>query len=153
MGQRPFTLLLRMSGFCLSTCASSLPLLRQHAILTFIKFRQGQIDATTDDGRLVYLKAVTTNSDELKIGKMFSQWPLRNLPQNHCVPILDSFPDIEGDVTYMVMPFLHPMNEPPFYLVQDVVDFVDQVLEVTNLPFFAVSNLTNSSGTGVHAQT
>lgn len=101
--------------------------------LTVVKLRGAQIDATTADGRLVYLKLVRTNSEELKIAKIFSGPLLRGDPQNHCVPILDTFPDENDEnITYIVMPFLHPMDEPEFYWVGDVVDFVDQALEVCN---------------------
>ena len=62
---------------------------------------------------------------------MFSHDNLRNDPRNHCVPVLDAFPD-EGDnaVTYLVMPLLRPFDDPPFDFVHDIVDFTDQILEV-----------------------
>lgn len=102
-------------------------------ILTVVKLRGAQIDATTADGRLVYLKLVRTDSEELKIARIFSGPLLCGDPQNHCVPILDTFPDEDDEnVTYIVMPFLHPMDQPEFYWVSDVVDFVDQALEVCN---------------------
>lgn len=62
---------------------------------------------------------------------MFSQNRLRDDPTNHCVPILDSFEDDEDpSISYLVMPFLRLMDDPPFWLTNDVVDFVDQMLEV-----------------------
>lgn len=95
-----------------------------------LPFRYGQIDATTTDGQLVYLKQVRTDSEELKIAQMFSSPLIREDPRNHCVPVLDAFPDNEDEtLTYIVMPYLHDMNQPDFYWVGDVVDFVDQVLE------------------------
>lgn len=79
----------------------------------------------------MYLKQVATNSEELRITRIFSEPLLRGDPQNHCVPVLDTFTDDKDErTTYIVMPFLHPMNEPEFYSVGDVVDFVDQALEV-----------------------
>lgn len=87
------------------------------------------IDATRNsDGRLVCIKRVPTSSEELKIVQLFSQLHLRTDSRNHCVPILDSFADYGNEsVSYMVTPFLRPMNNPPFDLVGDVVDFVDQI--------------------------
>ena len=29
------------------------------------------------------------------------------------------------------MPFLRPVDEPPFYAVEEILDFADQILEVT----------------------
>lgn len=57
--------------------------------------------------------------------------PLRDDPRNHCVPILDIFQDDEDEsISYMVMPFLRLIDSPPFDTPQDVVEFVDQILEV-----------------------
>lgn len=83
------------------------------------------------DGRLVYIKIVETNSDELKIATFFSSGALARNPRNRCVPILDHFPD-DGNpsITYMIMPFLVRTLETPFETVANVVDFVDQILEV-----------------------
>ncbi|CCL99181.1 uncharacterized protein FIBRA_01196 [Fibroporia radiculosa] len=51
---------------------------------------------------------------------MFSKWPLREDPRNHCVPILDLFED-EDDPShsYMVMPYLRCIDDPPFEMCQD----------------------------------
>lgn len=52
-------------------------------------------------------------------------------PRNHCVPILDHFPDDKEPYTeFIVMPFLRPFNDPPFCYVDEVIDFVRQSLEV-----------------------
>jgi hypothetical protein len=52
-------------------------------------------------------------------------------PANHCVPILDDFVDDEdSSVSYMVMPFLRLTDKPPFEIVDDIVDLMDQLLEV-----------------------
>lgn len=83
------------------------------------------------DARMVYIKRIKTMSEEARIGRMFSEPGLRDKPSNHCVPILDFFPDEEDQsMSYMVMPFLRNTNDPPFEMVYDVIDLVDQLLEV-----------------------
>ena len=50
---------------------------------------------------------------------------------NHSVPILDTFVDpVNNSITYLVMPFLRLSDDPAFNVVEEVVDFADQVLEV-----------------------
>lgn len=67
----------------------------------------------------------------MTIAVMFSEDHLRDKPANHCVPILDLFEDDEDpSISYLVMPFLRLMDDPPFWLVNDIVDFTDQMLEV-----------------------
>lgn len=79
---------------------------------------------------MVCLKRVLTNSQELEIATLFSRPPLCGHPSNHCVPVLDAFVDDEDEkISYIVMPFLRRMDNPPFDLVNDLLDFVDQVLE------------------------
>jgi len=52
-------------------------------------------------------------------------------PANHSVPIIDTFEDPTHDSTsYLVMPFLRLIDNPPFELVGEVLEFVDQILEV-----------------------
>ncbi|KIP07944.1 hypothetical protein PHLGIDRAFT_127367 [Phlebiopsis gigantea 11061_1 CR5-6] len=97
----------------------------------FASSRGGLIDATRKvDGRLVCIKKVKNGSEELKIATLFSQSPLRDDPRNHCVPILETFPDPHlNDDAYIVMPFLRLMDDPPFQTVGEVVDFADQMIE------------------------
>lgn len=46
---------------------------------------------------------------------------------------MDSFPDDRlENVSYIVMPFLRRMDDPPFNFVGDVLDFADQVVEVSS---------------------
>ena len=55
--------------------------------------------------------------------------------RNHCVPILDYFfvEREDDDVThYIVMPVLRNLDDPPFYAVAEVFEFVRQTLEVGN---------------------
>ena len=52
-------------------------------------------------------------------------------PANHSVPILDSFEDpLNKSISYLVMPFLRLTDSPPFEVVEEVLDFADQILEV-----------------------
>ena len=51
---------------------------------------------------------------------------------NHSVPILDIFADTQDDsISYIVMPFLRPVDSPPFYAIEEMLNFADQILEVT----------------------
>ena len=94
--------------------------------------RPSLVDATRiSDGRLVYIKRVQTSSDELKIALMMSPEASQEDKRNHSVPILDHFTDVDGEYSYMVMPFLRPIDKPPFETVENVVEFVDQILEVS----------------------
>ena len=80
------------------------------------------------DNKMVYIKRVRTGVEEQSIAAYFSEIP--HDPRNHCVPILESFQDDDDPaISYIVMPFLRPMDDPEFYFVNDVVDCVDQLLE------------------------
>ncbi|KAJ3554130.1 hypothetical protein NM688_g3268 [Phlebia brevispora] len=82
------------------------------------------------DKTLVYIKRVGTNDQESRIAMMLSAPKLRKDKRNHCVPIWDMFEDdVDSAISYIVMPFLKLMDEPPFYSVGEVIDFVDQILE------------------------
>ena len=83
------------------------------------------------NGTLVCIKRVARGGAEREIATYLSQTELREDPRNHAVPILDTFDDDEHDgIAYIVMPMLRRVYDPPFMLVHDVIDFVDQVLEV-----------------------
>jgi len=93
--------------------------------------REHLIDATrVSDGTLVYIKRVRTGDQESQILQMLSPLSLPRQPGNHCVPLLEIFQDEDDeDISYMVMPFLRQIDEPPFETVFNVVDLVDQLLE------------------------
>lgn len=90
--------------------------------------RKHLIDAMRmSDGKLVYIKRVKTGDKEPQIAVMLSS--MRDT-RNHSVPVLDLFEDEDDPtISYMVMPFLHLVDEPPFESVENVVDFVQQMLE------------------------
>nr|VWO99326.1 Ubiquitin ligase complex F-box protein GRR1, putative [Ganoderma boninense] len=82
------------------------------------------------DGRLVQLKRIATQSDELNIARQLSSPEYRSDPRNHCVPILDVFPDADDPkMSYIVMPFLRYVDSPPFESVENMFDCVNQLLE------------------------
>jgi hypothetical protein len=51
-----------------------------------------------------------------------------NDPHNHAVPVLDYF--TKDDDGFLVMPLLRKFDDPPFGTVEEVVDFVRQMLQV-----------------------
>ncbi|PSR73553.1 hypothetical protein PHLCEN_2v10472 [Hermanssonia centrifuga] len=93
--------------------------------------RDHLIDATrVNDGKLVYVKRVATGDTESQIIMKFSSPASRLDPRNHCVPVLDYFTDDEdSSISYIVMPFLRPVDYPPLETINDVVDFVSQLME------------------------
>lgn len=109
-----------------------------------MKFRRSVIDAIrVSDGTLVYIKRVRTDSQELRILSYLSSDTLRLDPRNHCVPLLDAIQDpADPDTTFMVMPYLRYITSPPFEVVGDVLECIDQILEVRHCPSFLSLALT-----------
>lgn len=86
------------------------------------------MDARRSDGSLVAIKSVSNRGHEVKIAQYLSSLPH---PGNHCVAILDVFPDpLAPNRSLMVMPYLRPFFDPEFSLVGELIDFVTQMLEV-----------------------
>lgn len=57
--------------------------------------------------------------------------PLARDAKNPSVPIFHTFVDPnDGDYSFVVMPFLRAVNDPPFERAGEVCDFIDQILEV-----------------------
>ncbi len=84
-----------------------------------------------NDGKLVYVKRVATGDTESQIIMKFSSPASRLDPRNHCVPVLDYFTDDEdSSISYIVMPFLRPVEYPPLETINDVAVFVSQLMEV-----------------------
>jgi len=80
------------------------------------------------DGELVYIKQVRRGDLESRIALALSAI---DDPANHSVPILDTFEDPDKEsISYIVMPFLRLTDNPPFGRIEEVLDFVDQLLEV-----------------------
>ena len=98
-------------------------------------FRPTLMDATRlSDGKLVLLKYLSTDSQELRIAIHLSSPEMRKDPRNHCVPVLDTFPDRDDpDHSYIVMPFLRYVDHPPFESVETMLECGEQLLEVRAL--------------------
>jgi hypothetical protein len=98
-------------------------------LISLDQLRPLLVDATRmSDGRLVYIKEVQTGDSESSMALI-----LRAIddPANHSVPILDTFEDpVDKSISYLVMPFLRLSDDPPFEVVEEVLDFADQILEV-----------------------
>ena len=85
------------------------------------------------DNKMVGIKQIRSASlkPEIEIANMFSSEPLASNPRNHCVRILDYFHDeAEPDVAFLVMPLLRPFDNPPFYSVDEMIEFIRQTLQV-----------------------
>ena len=94
------------------------------------------LDATRiKDGKVVMIKRVTAGSDEVAISQFLSTPEKQADPRNHAVPVLDYFVD-DGDTgdAFIVMPLLRVFYDPPFSTVNEVIDFVRQILEVGKSP-------------------
>ena len=66
------------------------------------------------------------------IASLLSSEELRSDPRNHCVPILDVIVDTEDPaLSFIVMPFLRHVDDPPFDTVGSVLECMEQLLEVS----------------------
>ena len=84
------------------------------------------------DGLMVMLKIVMRGSTESEIALYLSSNDYQADPMNHSVPIIDVIRDeSEPHVEFLVMPLLRPFDEPPFFCVDEVLDFMKQILEVS----------------------
>ena len=84
------------------------------------------------DNELVLIKKVRSGSAELRIACSLYSDTLRNDPRNHCVPVLEILRDSEDEAwSYMVMPFLRYIDDPPFESVENVLDCCEQLLVVS----------------------
>lgn len=90
------------------------------------------MDATHEaTGKTVYIKEVGTGSEELRIAELLMEKEWVSDPRNHCVPVTKLFKDHQNaGVSYIVMPFLRPVDSPPFEYVKEIIEFTDQILEV-----------------------
>ncbi|KAH8103564.1 kinase-like domain-containing protein [Cristinia sonorae] len=83
-----------------------------------------------NDNALVCIKVIALDSNEFKIARMLSPSDRPDELDNHCVPIIDAFPDpINPSYGILVMPYLHQYNKPYFETVEQVMDFIQQTLE------------------------
>ncbi|TFY54587.1 hypothetical protein EVG20_g9649 [Dentipellis fragilis] len=82
------------------------------------------------DSVRVSIKCIRNNAQEVEIAKALTSAELLENPKNHCVPILDTFPDpFEPHSILMIMPLLCPFDDPPLRSVFELLDFIKQTLE------------------------
>ena len=85
----------------------------------------------TEDNKGVVIKRIKAGSDELSICQMLSTPECRKDPRNHAVPLLDYFiNDKNTQEAFIVMPILRNFDDPSFETVDEVVEFIRQILEV-----------------------
>ncbi|KAL5536279.1 hypothetical protein ACEPAF_100 [Sanghuangporus sanghuang] len=82
------------------------------------------------DGRTVSLKRVADDSSELRIHRFLLEDERLKDPCNHTATLVDQFDDDDDDPTmiYMVMHLLRQYELPEFFAVEEVVDFMKQIL-------------------------
>ncbi len=93
----------------------------------------------------VSLKDTEKDNKEIEIARVLTTI---HRPDNHCVPLLDVFPDpIDPQSSTMVTPYLRPMNNPPFGTIGEALDFIDQTLAVSlpHLPHMRHSQTIGAS--------
>jgi hypothetical protein len=80
--------------------------------------------------------------NELAVLSYFSSRELKNQPDNHVVPCIDSFPlPDEKSSHFIVMPLFGRYREPPFKTLAEIHDFLQQIFKATRLYFiFRESN-------------
>ncbi|OCB88199.1 hypothetical protein A7U60_g4604 [Sanghuangporus baumii] len=82
------------------------------------------------DGQKVFLKRVRTGSREIDILRFLSEPERLQDSNNHAAALLDVFADDNDPrFSYMVMPLLRPYYYPDFYSVDEVVEFMRQLLQ------------------------
>ena len=113
-------------------------------------FKTNVMDATRiSDGKLVLLKRVKSSSQEIVIASLLSSEELRKDPRNHCVPVLDIIVDAEDPaVSFIVMPFLRHIDDPPFDTVGSILECMEQLLEVRVFPTFSFQTSYAGGRTG-----
>ena len=86
------------------------------------------------DGKVVSIKRLRREPREVEIARFLStEKEGLDYTANHCVPVLDHFSDdSEPQFSFLVMPLFRWFDDPPFYTVDEVLDFVRQTLEVTS---------------------
>ncbi|KAI0751223.1 kinase-like domain-containing protein [Daedaleopsis nitida] len=82
------------------------------------------------DEKVVLIKRISSDSQEITIATSLSSPELRDDPTNHCVPILDAIQDTQDpSISFLVMPYLRYINQPEFDTVGSILNCVEQLLE------------------------
>ena len=96
----------------------------------------------TSDGKQVCVKRVKTKGEESIALSILLGNVQRVEAANHCVPVLDFLQDPEEPaVSFLIMSRLRHINTSHFRRVQDVVNFVSQVLVVRVTPLSGIHGL------------
>jgi hypothetical protein len=115
------------------------------------------VDATRiSDGKLVWIKHIFTGREEMQMLQRLClpSSPLAQDPKNSAAPILQMFVDPEdSNYSFVVMPFLRPVADPPFKYIGEVCDFIDQTLEVCSVRHSAITIVKIFPGPGVPPRT
>ncbi|CDO78153.1 hypothetical protein BN946_scf184658.g5 [Trametes cinnabarina] len=84
----------------------------------------------TSDNKLVLIKRIRRDSPEIDIATYLSSPEMREDPRNHSVPVLDVICDpLDDTVSFLIMPFLKEIDNPPFESIENVLDCCEQLLE------------------------
>ncbi|KAG8927573.1 hypothetical protein FRC03_011492 [Tulasnella sp. 419] len=82
------------------------------------------------DGMPVMLKRIISTSPEVSIGRYLSSPELRDIKENHSVPLLDVVDDpLDPDYSILVLPLLRRIEYPTVQTIGECVDFMQQMLE------------------------
>lgn len=124
----------------------------QNLINSCSQFDQVIDAARVEDGERVAIKVTQNDKQELQITHFLSS--IRE-SQNHCIPIFQVLPDpLDSNSSLMVMPYLRPCNDPEFWTIGEVIDFIDQTVEVRHLLHsWSHLVLTSSKGSCLSSQT
>ena len=101
----------------------------------------------------VAIKRAPKGTAEVQIGRFFHSPELRSNPENHCVPILDTFPHPHrDDVVFVVMPLLRRWDDPLLQTVGEMMDTMLQLLEVSfSIPVLPHAESSFPTGLSFHA--
>ncbi|KAH7887371.1 kinase-like domain-containing protein [Phlebopus sp. FC_14] len=138
----------RMSGVTFTTTSRS-------AVIPFVQdtvptgHNPYCLDATRLGDTPVFIKKVDRREHpaEAEIALFLCSPALLLDSYNHSVRILDSFSDKkEPEILYLVMPLLRRFNDPPFTIIKESVEFVDQTLQ--GLTFMHQHNVAHRDCSG-----
>ena len=77
------------------------------------------------------IKSLPRNSIETEIALFLSSGENAQGCKNHCVPVLDVIrEETKRPRDFLLLPLLRPFDDPPFFSVEEVLDFMKQTLQV-----------------------
>ncbi|TCD64065.1 hypothetical protein EIP91_004573 [Steccherinum ochraceum] len=100
------------------------------------------IDARIPGGKLVIVRRMSTDSQELSLLLKFSQPEMRSAPGNLCVPVYAVFEDPDDpSSTFVVTPHLFMVYQLQWRNLDDILNYISRVLE--GLVFFHSHGISN----------